>query len=163
MRFTSAVIVALLASGAIAGGKGMAEANGIQHGERVTLANLLAKEKAACSQAACPPAANCDRSKCPDKRDLDEADCPPDSPGGKRYREAVARRAKSKTLSRRDPASRDDRAESAAKTLQFVVDDPSVNYLRDLLDLAGADGVEAVSNLGVGFWFDNLSHVNCRV
>ncbi|KAL5872925.1 hypothetical protein ACKVWL_008574 [Pyricularia oryzae] len=50
-----------------------------------------------------------------------------------------------------------------AKTLQFVVDDPSVNYLRDLLDLAGADGVEAVSNLGVGFWFDNLSHVNCRV
>ncbi|KAL5872924.1 hypothetical protein ACKVWC_008548 [Pyricularia oryzae] len=44
MRFTSAVIVALLASGAIAGGKGMAEANGIQHGERVTLANLLAKE-----------------------------------------------------------------------------------------------------------------------
>ncbi|KAH9433265.1 hypothetical protein MCOR02_005319 [Pyricularia oryzae] len=116
MRFTSAVIVALLASGAIAGGKGVAEASGIQHGERVTLANLLAKEKAACSQAACPPAANCDRSKCPDKRDLDEADCPPDSPGGKRYREAVARRAKSKTLSRRDPASRDDRAESAVFT-----------------------------------------------
>ncbi|KAI6288598.1 hypothetical protein MCOR27_000915 [Pyricularia oryzae] len=50
-----------------------------------------------------------------------------------------------------------------AQLAKFVVDDPSVNYLRDLLDLAGADGVEAVSNLAVGFWFDNFSHVDCRV
>ncbi|TLD28243.1 hypothetical protein PspLS_04253 [Pyricularia sp. CBS 133598] len=48
-------------------------------------------------------------------------------------------------------------------SLQFVVDDPSANYLRELLKKAGADGVEAVNNFLVGFWFDNLSRLNCRV